>query len=121
MANPALPRPHMPGPQPVEEAKVTSGPSPSAAPLLRAPGGEIPDRIFKGAMTACGLAVLGMLGLIVYELLSGSKLSWHTFGFRFFAASDWDPVNEHFGALPFIFGTLVSSILALIIAVPLAV
>jgi len=121
MANPALPRPAMPGPQPVEETKVTSVPAPPAAPLLRASGGEIPDRIFKGAMTACGLAVLGMLVLIVYELLSGSRLSWHAFGFGFFAASDWDPVNEHFGALPFIFGTLVSSILALIIAVPLAV
>jgi phosphate transport system permease protein len=121
MANPALPRPDMPGPQPVEETKVTSVPALSAAPLLRATGGEIPDRIFKGAMTACGLAVLGMLVLIVYELVSGSRLSWHTFGLGFFAASDWDPVNEHFGALPFIFGTLVSSILALIIAVPLAV
>jgi phosphate transport system permease protein len=121
MANPALPRPDMPGPQPIEGAKVTSAPVSPATPLLRAAGGEIPDRIFKGAMTACGLAVLGMLVLIVYELLSGSRLSWHAFGFGFFAASDWDPVNEHFGALPFIFGTLVSSILALIIAVPLAV
>src|SRR5258708_3336142 len=121
MANPALPRPDMPGPQPVEETKVTSVATPAAAPVLCAAGGEIPDRIFKGAMTACGLAVLGMLVLIVYELLSGSRLSWHAFGFGFFAASDWDPVNEHFGALPFIFGTLVSSVLALIIAVPLAV
>src|SRR5258707_11757030 len=121
MANPALPRPDMPGPQPVEETKVTPASAPSAAPLLRASGGEVPDRIFKGAMTACGLAVLGVLALIVYELLSGSRLSWHAFGFGFFSASDWDPVNEHFGALPFIFGTLVSSILALIIAVPLAV
>jgi phosphate transport system permease protein len=108
----------MPGPQPVEETKVTSVP---AAPLLRASSGEVPDRIFKGAMTACGLAVLAVLVVIVYELLSGSRLSWHAFGFKFFAGSDWDPVNEQFGALPFIFGTLVSSILALIIAVPLAV
>jgi phosphate transport system permease protein len=72
-------------------------------------------------MTACGLAVLAVLGLIVYELIARSDLSWHTFGFKFFAGSDWDPVNEHFGALPFIYGTLVSSLLALIIAVPLAV
>ena len=72
-------------------------------------------------MTACGLAVLGILGLIVYELVTRSSLSWHAFGFKFFAASDWDPVNELFGALPFIYGTLVSSLLALIIAVPLSV
>jgi phosphate transport system permease protein len=111
----------MPGPQPVEGAKVTSTSVPRAAPLLRASGGEVPDRIFKSAMTACGLAVLGVLVLIVYELLSGSGLSWHAFGFKFFGGSDWDPVSEHFGALPFIYGTLVSSLVALVIAVPLAV
>jgi phosphate transport system permease protein len=109
------------GPQAVEETKVTDAPVPPAAPLLRAPGGEVPDRIFRSAMTACGLAILGILILIVYELARGSSLSWHAFGFKFFAASDWDPVNESFGALPFIYGTLVSSLLALIIAVPLAV
>jgi len=111
----------MPGPQPVEETKVTSVAANQAAPLLQASGGEVPDRIFKSAMTVCGLAVLGLLGLIVYELMSGSRLSWHAFGFKFFAGTDWDPVHESFGALPFIFGTVVSSLVALIIAVPLAV
>jgi len=72
-------------------------------------------------MTACGLAILGVLVLIVYQLVSRSSLSWHAFGFKFFASSEWDPVNEQFGALPFIYGTLVSSFLALAIAVPLAV
>jgi len=121
MANPAFRRPDMPGPQPVEGTKVTSVSAASAAPLLQVSGGEIPDQIFKVAMTVCGLAVLGILALIVYELVSRSNLSWHAFGFKFFAASDWDPVNERFGALPFIYGTLVSSLLALILAVPLAV
>jgi phosphate transport system permease protein len=110
----------MPGPQPVDQTKVTAVPAPPA-PLLRTSSGELPDRVFKSAMTACGLAVLGVLGLIIYELVQRSGLSWHAFGFKFFAASEWDPVNEHFGALPFIFGTLVSSFLALLIAVPLAV
>jgi phosphate transport system permease protein len=72
-------------------------------------------------MLLCGLAVLGMLVLIVYELVLRSGLSWHAFGFKFFAGRDWDPVNEQFGALPFIYGTLVSSLLALLIAVPLSV
>jgi len=111
----------MPGPQPVEGTKVTVAPAVKPAPLLQASGGEVSDRIFTWAMTLCGLAVLGVLVLIVYELISRSGLSWHAFGFKFFAASDWDPVNEHFGALPFIYGTLVSSLLALLIAVPLAV
>jgi phosphate transport system permease protein len=69
----------------------------------------------------CGIAVLGLLVLIIYELTLRSGPSWHAFGFSFFARSEWDPVNEQFGALPFIYGTLVSSLLALIIAVPLSV
>jgi phosphate transport system permease protein len=111
----------MPGPQPVEGTKVTSAAAQAATPLLKTSSGEVPDRIFKSAMTICGLAVLGVLILIVFELISGSRLSWHAFGFKFFAGNDWNPVSEKFGALPFIYGTLVSSILALLIAVPLAV
>jgi phosphate transport system permease protein len=111
----------MPGPQPVEGSTVTAVASRGQAPLLRAASGEVPDQIFKFAMRLCGLTILAVLVLIVYELLRGSTLSWQTFHFHFFAASDWDPVNELFGALPFVYGTLVSSILALIIAVPLSV
>lgn len=110
----------MPGPQPVAATNVSAS-TVERSPLLRTSSGEIPDRIFKVGITACGLAVLGVLILIVGELISGSRLSWHAFGFKFFAASDWDPVSELFGALPFIFGTLVSSLVALIIAVPLSV
>ena len=47
-------------------------------------------------MTGCGVAVLGILALIVYELITRSSLSWHAFGSKFFGASDWDPVNELF-------------------------
>jgi phosphate transport system permease protein len=89
--------------------------------LLHASSGAVSDRVFQSAITACGLAVLGILVLIVYELVHRSSLSWHAFGFKFFAGSDWNPVSEQFGALPFIYGTLVSSLVALIIAVPLSV
>ena len=91
------------------------------SPLLHISAGEIPDFTFKAAMTACALLILGVLILIVYELVTRSALSWHSFGLKFFAGSDWDPVSEKFGALPFIYGTLVSSLLALVIAVPLSV
>jgi phosphate transport system permease protein len=111
----------MPGPQPVEQTKVTSTPAHTAASLLRGSVSDLPDRIFKFIITACGLGILGMLVLIVYELMARSSLSWHAFGFKFFANSNWDPVNQSFGAEPFIYGTLVSSALALIISVPLAV
>jgi phosphate transport system permease protein len=59
--------------------------------------------------------------LIVYELWQGSVLPRHRFGFAFFRTSVWDPNFEHFGALPFIFGTLVTSAVALFIAVPLGI
>jgi phosphate transport system permease protein len=122
MANRAFQRPDMPGPQPVAETKVpTMAGVLKAAPLRHASSGEMPDQIFRYLMLACGAAVLGVLVLIIYELMRRSALSWHAFGLHFFAASDWDPVNEQFGALPFVYGTLVSSFLALLIAVPLSI
>jgi phosphate transport system permease protein len=122
MANRALQRPDTPGPEPIERAQVTSAQKLRFGGLRRhVSGGEVPDRVFKFVIVSCGLAVLGILGLIIYELVLRSGLSWHAFGFKFFVGRDWDPVTEQFGALPFIYGTLVSSLLALLIAVPLAV
>jgi phosphate transport system permease protein len=111
----------MHGPQPVEAPGIGSATRQRMSPLLHLSAGEVPDFTFKAAMTACALAILGVLILIVYELVTRSALSWHAFGLKFFAGSDWDPVSEKFGALPFIYGTLVSSLLALVIAVPLSV
>ena len=82
---------------------------------------QLADGSFHGAMLACGAAVIGLLGLIVFELVTSSRLSLHAFGWKFFTSQMWDPVNDQFGALPFIYGTVVSSILAVVIAVPLSV
>jgi phosphate transport system permease protein len=122
MALPAQPRPDMPPPQPVESKNVSYQTSAKRRPAhLFLKKGETGDQIFKIAMLLCGLAVLGTLVLIVYELVLRSGPSWHAFGFKFFAGRDWDPVNEKFGALPFVYGTLLSSLLALLIAVPLSI
>src|SRR5579863_7977837 len=121
MANRALGAPPLSGPQPVAKPAVAADSETIAAPLLRAGSSRVADGVFHLAMLACGLCVLALVGLIVYELISGSKLSWHAFGLKFFFRSEWDPVNEQFGALPFVYGTLVSSFLALFIAVPLAI
>jgi phosphate transport system permease protein len=59
--------------------------------------------------------------LLVFELWQGSVLPRHKFGFNFFRTSVWDPIFDQFGALPFIFGTLVTSGVALLIAVPLGI
>ena len=55
------------------------------------------------------------------ELVYHSRLAISKFGLGFFVGNDWDPVGGDFGALPFIYGTLVSSLIALIIAVPLGI
>jgi phosphate transport system permease protein len=77
------------------------------------------DQTFRFAMLACGLGVLVVLVLIVLELISSSRLALHQFGWKFFAGQTWDPVSDIYGALPFIYGTLVSSLVALVLAVPL--
>src|SRR6202167_1973907 len=66
------------------------------------------------------LAVFALIALIGYELFRGSHLALQKFGWHFLVTSDWDPVNDVYGALPFIFGTLVSSAIALVIAVPIS-
>jgi phosphate transport system permease protein len=79
------------------------------------------DNSFKTVVLLCALAVLASVGLIVFELVSQSHLSISKFGWKFLTKQIWDPVAEDFGALPAIYGTLVSSLLALVLAVPLSV
>jgi phosphate transport system permease protein len=59
--------------------------------------------------------------LLVFELWQGSALPRHKFGLAFFVTRVWDPVFDQFGALPFIYGTVVTSVVALLIAVPLGI
>jgi len=77
------------------------------------------DHLFRLLMRASALTllviVLGMLVVMVWEALPSIR----AFGWRFLFTSTWDPVAQHFGALPLVYGTIVSSVLALLIAVPL--
>ena len=99
-------------------ASAASGPAPQ---LRRPPARTAPDKIFKYLTVAAAMSVVAVVLLIVFELVWHSRLAISKFGFGFFAGSDWDPVSGEFGALPFIYGTLVSSLIALIIAVPLGI
>ena len=121
MANQALGAPRLPGPQPAAKSEVVSISTARTEPLITAGSSQWSDQAFYLAMLACGLSVLALVALIVYELISKSNLTLHAFGWRFFFRSEWDPVNERFGAWPFVYGTIVSSILALLLAVPLAI
>jgi phosphate transport system permease protein len=121
MSNQALPRPRFNAPEPERGSKADLKIEARATPLLQGKVSEIPDAFFGWAMRLCGLAVVALLGLIVYQLVVGSELSWHAFGWKFFGQSDWNPVSDQYGALPFMYGTIVSSLLSLVIAVPLSI
>jgi phosphate transport system permease protein len=84
-------------------------------------GRALGDPLFKWLTLAMALSVFVLIVLIGLELAHGSHLALHKFGWRFLVSSEWDPVNEQYGALPFIFGTLVSSLIGLVIAVPLSI
>ncbi len=83
-------------------------------------GSRAGDRVFKAALTLAALAIPVLIAFLVWELYSGAHLAIQRYGFSFITGSTWDPVAEDFGAAPLIFGTLLSSLLALLIAVPLS-
>lgn len=79
------------------------------------------DRVFFWLMTLAALGVLALLVLIGVFLWTSSQPSIEKFGWAFLWQRSWDPVNGEYGALPFIFGTVVSSLVAMALATPLSV
>jgi len=77
------------------------------------------DAIAHLLTLAFAAVILLIAGMVVVELFRSSSEARHRFGWTFFVTSGWDPVAGRFGALPFIYGTLVSSAVALIISVPI--
>lgn len=89
---------------------------------LRGAGGRanLGDRFYRGFTGAFALAALLALVGIFLQLAFESIPSFEVFHLKFLVTSRWDPVNDQFGALPFIWGTLYSSVLALLLAVPVS-
>lgn len=81
---------------------------------------QIFDSLFKGVAHISALVILGLLLTMVGALFIGAKPAIDQFGFNFITSSHWNPVNNEFGALVPIFGTVVTSLTALIIAVPIS-
>jgi phosphate transport system permease protein len=79
------------------------------------------DRIFRLVLRLAGATLLLLVLALAGEMLRAAWPAIHRFGWRFLVTSVWDPVAEQFGALPFVYGTLVSSFLAMLIAVPLGI
>lgn len=84
-------------------------------------GRSIGDTIYVVAVTGFALCVPLLLLLVLVEVAVAGWPALREFGFGFLTSSNWDPVNHQFGAAPAIFGTIVTSILALVIATPLAI
>ncbi len=109
---------------------MTTNREPSSAEALRffsiplqwLRGSErIGDRVFRFVTMAFALLIAGLTVLIIIEMARNSTLSFSKFGLSFIWREIWDPVREEFGALPFIYGSAVTSIIGLLIAVPVSI
>jgi phosphate transport system permease protein len=109
-------------------APTTPGPASEYGARARAwdwrralsPTGNFGDAVFRAVLFCCALLLLVIVGLMFVEIGSNARLSLEEFGLSFLTGRDWDPIQGKFGALPFVYGTVVSSLLALLLAVPVS-
>ena len=87
--------------------------------LVQRRGMNLGDSGFRIGLIGAASVVLIALGAILVIMFSGGRLAFETFGLGFITSTDWDPVNLKYGALPAITGTLITSVLALLIAWPI--
>ena len=100
--------------------RIAASPAPASTPIGAA-GAAFGDALFAAlarAPPAC--FVLLLLGAIILSLFIGGLPAFRAFGLGFLISTDWDPVQRVFGAAVSVYGTVVTSVLALILAVPLA-
>jgi len=81
---------------------------------------HVGDRVFGTLTLVSAITVLVILAGVMISLVQGSLPAWQTFGFDFFTTQSWNPVTEKFGALPAIYGTLLTSTIAMLIGVPIS-
>jgi len=79
------------------------------------------DRLFRVVTRLAALLIVAILILLGIQLIANSALTWQTFGLSFITGTTWDPVAGIYGALPYIVGTLLSSLIAIVIAAPIGV
>jgi phosphate transport system permease protein len=93
-------------------------PAPEGASVLE--GRSTGDRVYRVLTTGFAVAIPVLLVFIAFEVIAAAWPAFRQFGFGFLTSSVWDPVRQQFGAAPMIYGTIVSSVLALVLAAPLA-
>jgi len=101
-------------------SRVVNERDPAARPAVGSRGFSL-DHVYHGILTGAAAIVFLVVALIVYEVVHGALPSIRTIGWGFLVSIDWDPVQNNFGALPYVYGTLVSSFLALLLAVPIGI
>ena len=99
---------------------ITSSSTISPLHAKRSSSGSLGDAVFSAACHAAGVLVLLLMGGIIVGLFIGGLPAFKAFGFPFVYSTEWDPVKEVFGAAVPIYGTLVTAVLSIILAVPLA-
>ena len=108
------------GVAPATPAPSAGADTPSRSLGERIVGTAVGDQVYVAIITGFAICVPLLLVLLFWEVLKAGWPAFREFGFGFLTSSAWDPVNHQFGAAPAIFGTIVTSIIALIIATPLA-
>jgi phosphate transport system permease protein len=86
-----------------------------------APTGNMGDAVFRGALFLVALLLILLLATMIAAMASSSTPSLKHFGLSFLTGREWNPIAGRFGALPFIYGTVASSLIALVISVPLSI
>ncbi|MFI5250884.1 MAG: phosphate ABC transporter permease subunit PstC [Bacteroidota bacterium] len=104
-----------------EESRPNSSPLRISVPPNLKSKKNYGDFIFKHFTLLFAFFVFSLVFLMAYEMYRGSHESIVKFGWKFLIGTTWDPVQDEYGALPFIYGTVVSSLLALAIAIPLGI
>jgi phosphate transport system permease protein len=94
---------------------------PTEFPAGRRFGDRIGDRTLVVLTGAAGLGAIALVVAIAYKIFDGSSLAFSNFGLGFLVHESWDSVHRNFGALAFIFGTAVTSFIAILVATPLAI
>lgn len=84
-------------------------------------GVALADRLFHLTTRTAAIVVLVILGGVIVSLIHGALPAIRAFGFGFLSSQAWNPVTENFGALPAIYGTVVTSLIAMLIAVPVGI
>ena len=106
----------------ISKPHASTGDLPRARDWRRAlsPTGNAGDAVFRGLMFAAALLLVLIVATMIFALASRSMPSIRQFGLGFLTSTEWNPVKNEYGALPFVYGTIVSSLIALLISVPVS-